>query len=166
MTYQDFLAAKLARVHETGVTVTDTVTGEKLPVQFNPEEYTLNREINYAQTAIPGLSSPLLQFVNGNLQTLEMDVQGSAVRDARKRVQSLTALVHQTRHGWKAGPDEDSLIADRANPWDASATALLTGQSEVNLSAACTPGGQVFVRHDQPLPFTLLGIIPKMELGG
>ena len=29
---------------------------------------------NYAQAAIPGLSSPLLQFVNGNLQTLEMEL--------------------------------------------------------------------------------------------
>jgi nucleoid-associated protein YgaU len=54
--------------------ITNTVTGEKLPVQFNPEEYTLSREVNYAQTAIPGLSSPLLQFVNGNMQTLEMEL--------------------------------------------------------------------------------------------
>jgi nucleoid-associated protein YgaU len=54
--------------------ITNTVTGVAIPVQFNPEEYTLNREINYAQAAIPGLSAPLLQFVNGNLQTLEMEL--------------------------------------------------------------------------------------------
>jgi nucleoid-associated protein YgaU len=55
-------------------TLTNTVTGEQIPVQFNPEEYTLNRDINYAQAAIPGLSAPILQFVNGNLQTLEMEL--------------------------------------------------------------------------------------------
>ncbi|HEU4602354.1 MAG TPA: hypothetical protein VFS24_10315 [Steroidobacteraceae bacterium] len=54
--------------------LTNTVTGEKIPVQFNPEEYTLNRDINYAQASIPGLSAPILQFVNGNLQTLEMEL--------------------------------------------------------------------------------------------
>lgn len=54
--------------------ITNTVSGERIPVQFNPEEYTLNREINYAQAAIPGLSAPILQFVSGNLQTLAMEL--------------------------------------------------------------------------------------------
>ncbi|WP_341890341.1 peptigoglycan-binding protein LysM [Variovorax sp. YR752] len=54
--------------------LTNSVTGVAIPVQFNPEEYTLSRDINYAQTAIPGLSAPLLQFVSGNLQTLEMEL--------------------------------------------------------------------------------------------
>jgi hypothetical protein len=54
--------------------ITNTVTGVKIPVQFNPEEYTQSREINYAQAAIPGLSAPILQFVNGNMQTLEMEL--------------------------------------------------------------------------------------------
>jgi nucleoid-associated protein YgaU len=54
--------------------LTNTVTGARIPVQFNPEEYTLSRDIHYAQAAVPGLSAPLLQFVNGNLQTLEMEL--------------------------------------------------------------------------------------------
>jgi nucleoid-associated protein YgaU len=54
--------------------ITNTVTGARIPVQFNPEEYTLSRDVNYAQAAIPGLSAPILQFVNGNLQTLEMEL--------------------------------------------------------------------------------------------
>jgi nucleoid-associated protein YgaU len=54
--------------------ITNTVTSAKIPVMFNPEEYTVNREINYAQAAIPGLSGPILQFVNGNMQTLEMEL--------------------------------------------------------------------------------------------
>jgi nucleoid-associated protein YgaU len=52
----------------------NTITQEKIPVMFNPEEYTTNRENNFAQTAIPGLSAPILQFVSGNLQTLEMEL--------------------------------------------------------------------------------------------
>lgn len=55
-------------------TITNTVTREAVQVLFNPADYELNREINYAQVTIPGLSSPLLQFVAGNLQTLEMEL--------------------------------------------------------------------------------------------
>src|SRR5262245_33323574 len=54
--------------------ITNTVTGDVVTVQFNPEEYTVNREVNYAQAAIPGLSAPLLQFAHGNMQTLEMEL--------------------------------------------------------------------------------------------
>ncbi|MDZ7268440.1 MAG: LysM peptidoglycan-binding domain-containing protein [candidate division KSB1 bacterium] len=43
-------------------------------VLFNPEEYTLNQDNNFASQTIPGLSSPLLQFVNGNLRTLDMEL--------------------------------------------------------------------------------------------
>lgn len=55
-------------------TVTNTVSGDRIPVLFNPEEYSLKRDINYAQAAVPGLSAPIIQFVNGNLQTLDMEL--------------------------------------------------------------------------------------------
>ncbi len=54
--------------------VTVVHTGEKIAVLFNPEEYTLNRDNTFASQAIPGLSGPILQFVNGNMQTLEMEL--------------------------------------------------------------------------------------------
>ena len=83
--------------------ITNTVTGVKIPVQFNPEEYTQNREINYAQAAIPGLSAPILQFVNGNMQTLEMElfldsyeehrVGSTVVNQAQSDVRELTGKI-------------------------------------------------------------------------
>jgi len=54
--------------------ITNTDTNESFEVMFNPEEYTVNKDNNFAQVAVPGLSSPLLQFVHGNLQTLEMEL--------------------------------------------------------------------------------------------
>jgi hypothetical protein len=53
-------------------TLTNLDTGQRSEVLFNPDEYTLSKDNNFAQAAIFGLSSPLLQFVHGNLQTLEM----------------------------------------------------------------------------------------------
>ena len=55
-------------------TIVNQTRKEKFRVLFNPEEYSLTRDVNYAQVAIPGLSGPLLQFVHGNLQTLEMEL--------------------------------------------------------------------------------------------
>lgn len=47
---------------------------QKIPVLFNPEEYTVNKDNNFAAQAVPGLSGPLIQFVHGNLRTLEMEL--------------------------------------------------------------------------------------------
>jgi Contractile injection system tube protein/LysM domain len=54
--------------------ITNTVTGDKIPVMFNPSDYTVNQDIKYAQSMIPGLSGPVLQFVSGGMQTLEMEL--------------------------------------------------------------------------------------------
>src|ERR1700733_10092527 len=54
--------------------ITNTISGVKTPVMFNPTEYTVAQDINYAKAAIPGLSQPILQFVNGNVPTLEMEL--------------------------------------------------------------------------------------------
>jgi hypothetical protein len=54
--------------------ITNCVTGDEVPVLFNPEEYTVTKDNNFAQAAVPGLSSPILQFVNGGMGTLEMEL--------------------------------------------------------------------------------------------
>lgn len=58
---------------EKAIVVND-VTGDRIPVQFNPEEYSLNKDNNFAQAAIPGSGAPILQFVHGNMRTLEMEI--------------------------------------------------------------------------------------------
>ncbi len=89
-------------------TITNLTSGERVSVLFNPEEYSLNRDINYAQIAVPGLSGPLLQFVHGNMQTLEMELfldtyeehrEGSRVMnqaggDVRELVKKVTSLMN------------------------------------------------------------------------
>jgi nucleoid-associated protein YgaU len=58
----------------TKAKITVEHTGAALEVMFNPEEYSLNRDNNFASQAVPGLSSPLLQFAHGNLRTLELEL--------------------------------------------------------------------------------------------
>jgi hypothetical protein len=47
---------------------------ERLPVQFNPTEYTLAKGAQYAEIAVPGLDSPILQFVAGQNEKLTLDL--------------------------------------------------------------------------------------------
>jgi Contractile injection system tube protein/LysM domain len=56
------------------IQITNEKTGQRFKVMFNPEEYSLNKDNNFASQAIPGLTSPLLQFVHGNLRTLDMEL--------------------------------------------------------------------------------------------
>lgn len=75
-------------------------TGEKFNVLFNPGEYTINKDNNFASQTIPGLSSPLLQFVNGNMRTLEMelffdtyDTSSLPKRDVREETNKVIRLM-------------------------------------------------------------------------
>jgi nucleoid-associated protein YgaU len=87
--------------------ITNTVTGDQIPVMFNPTDYTLNQEVSYAQSVIPGLSGPVLQFISGNMRTLEMElfldtneqhkvgnrIINKAQDDVRKLTQQITGLM-------------------------------------------------------------------------
>lgn len=72
--------------------ITKVHNGETFEVSFNPEEYTLSRDNNFASQVIPGLSSPLLQFVNGNVRTLDMELFFDTF-EARRDVRELTNRV-------------------------------------------------------------------------
>lgn len=48
--------------------------GEEIEVLFNPAEYAIETSNNFQSSAPPGLSSPILQFVNGEAQVLAMDL--------------------------------------------------------------------------------------------
>lgn len=80
------------------VRITVEHSGQVITAMFNPEEYSLNKDNNFASQAIPGLSSPLLQFVNGGLRTLEMElffdtsVERTDVRDRTNQIADLLKI--------------------------------------------------------------------------
>lgn len=48
--------------------------GKVITVLFNPSEYSIDRSNAYKATAIPGLGSPILHFVNGECDQLSMEL--------------------------------------------------------------------------------------------
>jgi hypothetical protein len=47
---------------------------EFVDVQFNPTEFSLDKSVQIAEIAIPGLDSPLLQFVRGQNEKMTVDL--------------------------------------------------------------------------------------------
>jgi Contractile injection system tube protein/LysM domain len=77
-------------------TIVNTQTNESLTVRFNPEEYSLSRDNNFAQASVPGRSAPLLQFTHGNLRSLEMELLFDTyeqLRDVRQETSKLIKLL-------------------------------------------------------------------------
>jgi len=74
---------------------------EPIKVQFNPTEYTLSKSAQIAEIAIPGLDSPILQFVRGQNEKLTLDLffdttregMGDNVRDVRELTRPVYQLV-------------------------------------------------------------------------
>jgi nucleoid-associated protein YgaU len=48
--------------------------GTRLHVLFNPTEYSFERSNTYKVTQVPGLGTPLLQFINGECDQLSMEL--------------------------------------------------------------------------------------------
>jgi hypothetical protein len=78
--------------------LTNLDTGEPFEVLFNPAEYSLNKENVFAEAAMPGRGSPLLQYVHGNARTLDMELffdtwEAHGAAKARSDVRQLTRQV-------------------------------------------------------------------------
>lgn len=64
-----------AQLKKATITVMDGANkGDVITVLFNPTEYSFERTNSYKATPVPGLGSPLLQFVNGESDRLSMDL--------------------------------------------------------------------------------------------
>jgi hypothetical protein len=103
--------------------------------------------------------------ITAELETLDLDVSGTGVRDKRKRIQSLTVVVQASARGFFVGPDAEHLIRQRPEAWE-DAARLTDGNLEINLTAAFRPEGRTLLRHTDPTPLTVLGFIPQFEVGG
>jgi hypothetical protein len=75
-------------------------TGRELTVRYFPEEYTVSSDNNFAVQNVPGLGSPLVQFVNGNQKTVEAelffdtyDTRELPKQDVREQTTEVTRLM-------------------------------------------------------------------------
>lgn len=82
---------------------------EGIPVQFNPTELTFNKGAQIAEVAIPGLDSPLLQFVRGQNEQLTFDLFFDTTEDGTDaQAVSVATLTDRIYQLVKIRPDHHS----------------------------------------------------------
>lgn len=69
---------------------------DEIEVLFNPTEYSIDKSVQYGELSVPGMDTPVTQFVNGNAETLTMDLlvdTHDSGEDVRDHVEKLDRLV-------------------------------------------------------------------------
>lgn len=105
----------------------------------------------------------------GDIETLDVNIFGASesIRDNAKSIPKVSIVVEKTL-GLKAGPDADNLFDIGTQPPDFDYTAPWPLQDDVQtgyLVTSWNKSGRVLIRQDQPLPATVLSILPQVEIG-
>lgn len=103
-----------------------------------------------------------------DMETLDLELKNAneTVLDKKIAVTSLTVIVEESR-GIFAGKDKNSLYEQKTTrdtyeqPLDP-----LTGQTEISISNDWQGKGRVFIRQSDPLPLSVLAVIPEVTIGG
>ncbi len=105
-----------------------------------------------------------------DLQTLRINISGQeTLVDKHKTVNSVTVIVEESR-GIFAGKDfdDDSLyeLKQRDDEGYNSPVDMLSGVAKILITNDWDSQGQVCIRQEDPLPLTILGIIPELTIAG
>lgn len=101
-----------------------------------------------------------------DLETLNLEAGQPTLQGRQKVVNEVVLRVKDTR-GLAAGPTPDRLvdIKERTDEQQGFPTTLTTGDERVLVDPSWNASGRVFVRQANPLPATVLAIIPRLETG-
>lgn len=101
-----------------------------------------------------------------DLETLNIEAGQPTLQGRQKRVSEVVLRVQNTR-GLQVGPTEDRLtpIKERSTEVWGYPTQLTTGDERIVIDPAWGSNGRVFIRQSEPLPATVVAIIPKIDSG-
>lgn len=114
-----------------------------------------------------GIAHVGLQYIS-DMETLDLELKNAneTVLDKKIAVTSLTVMVEESR-GIFAGKDKNHLYPHKTGRDDyESPIELLTGQAEISISNDWQGKGRVFIRQADPLPLSVLAVIPEVTIGG
>lgn len=102
-----------------------------------------------------------------DFETLSMNVSGQpTIRAKPKTIPRMSLIVDQSQ-GFMVGPDDEHLNPAQLREfenWD-EPTGPYTDIEHVYASTTLDDNGHVFVRNVDPSPLTILGVIPRVEVG-
>lgn len=144
--------------HLEGETVTILGDGSVFPNQV-----VLNGTVTLSQ---PCSKVAIGLAYKAQLQTLYLDTGEPTIQGKRKNIIAMSMRVDQTR-GLEAGPTFDDLTAykDRDLNTIGQPIELFTGDQRLIIGGGWSTEAQMCVEQTNPLPATILGLIPEIQLG-
>jgi len=106
--------------------------------------------------------------ITADLETLNLSVSSpETILDKQKIVSAVKLMVEESRSIW-AGPDADHLTECKQRREEAYDEPVdpLTGLAPIRVASTWSTGGRVFVRQKDPLPISVLAVIPEVDVGG
>lgn len=105
---------------------------------------------------------------NTDIETLDLNLNTPETpRDKYKNIPAVRLMVKESR-GVFAGPDANHLFEfkQRADEAYDQPVGLFTGLAEIRILSTWNKTGRVFIRQSDPLPLTILAVIPEVSIGG
>jgi len=101
-----------------------------------------------------------------DVETLDVEAPDGTIQGKRKKLPSVVVRFEKSR-GLLVGPDNTRLVEmkQRESETMGTPTALLTGDKRITLKPQWNSNGRVLLRQQNPLPMTILAIIPDIEIG-
>ena len=116
---------------------------------------------DYATQAIVGLP----YFADMETLNVEIGLADGTLQGRRIHISRVILRILNSRGGW-LGPDSSNLH-ELLGDYDTSVdTSLYTGDVKIALGQGYKDGGRFFFRQIDPLPITILGVIPILTAGG
>ncbi len=106
--------------------------------------------------------------VTAEFETLDININGQeTLLDKKKLVPSVSLVVNASR-GIFAGTDSDHLYEYQQREFEFydDPVADATGVVEVKLDSNWDKNGRVYIRQSDPLPLSVLAVIPRLTVGG
>ena len=106
--------------------------------------------------------------INAEFETLDININGQeTLLDKKKLVNSVSLVVNASR-GIFAGVDAGHLYEYPQREFEFYDDPVddATGVVEVKLDANWDKNGRVYIRQTDPLPLSVLAVIPRITVGG
>jgi hypothetical protein len=104
--------------------------------------------------------------IQADIETLDLELGQPTTQGKTKSVATVTLRVEKSRGG-KIGPSKDRLTEFKQRAYEnyGDPTTLKTGDIRVTIPSQWSSSGSLFFRQDDPLPMTLLAVIPEISFG-
>lgn len=101
-----------------------------------------------------------------DVETLDVEAPDGTIQGKKKKLPSVVVRFEKSR-GLLVGPDSTRLaeMKQRESETMGTPTALLTGDKKITLKPHWNSNGRLLLRQQNPLPMTILAVVPDIEIG-